>query len=256
VTRRSLWLGTASLAIGLAFVPQAAAKLAPEAKFKVQSVSGREALSFQEDGQTSTGTRCVGTTSSEVTWRSTRPATVYVFVKRVSAFHRKATILSADRVGQSFESVPVAGKATVARSVSYTETAGCEEEPTNCPETTAPAKPFLTGTAEPSGSVNGGLDIIHLPPGVDRSSGDAGPIAAGIVGPFGNAAGFALPSPTVSAFAIPRSRLLDRKRERLKDSVTVKEPLSGTYDAADQATASGTYTDHLAIKLKRLKLKR
>src|SRR5213079_827289 len=131
VTRRSHWLGIASLAIGLTFVPQAAAKLEPEAKFKVLSVSGREALSFQEDGETSTGDRCVGTTASEVSWRSTRPETVYVFVKRVSAFHRKATILSTDRVAQSFESVPVVGKATVSRSVSYTETAGCEEEPTD-----------------------------------------------------------------------------------------------------------------------------
>jgi hypothetical protein len=40
----------------------------------------------------------------------------------------------------------------------------------------------------------------------------------------------------------------------LKDSVTIKEPLAGTYDADGQATVSGTYTDHLAITLKRLKL--
>jgi hypothetical protein len=235
--------------MALAFAPQAAAKLEPKAKFKVLSASGREALSFQESGVTSLGDSCVGSSSSQFSWQTTRPKTVYVFVRRVSAFHGRATILSTDRVARSFEFVPLVGKATVSRSVSYTDTAGCEEEPTDCPATTAPAEPFLTGTPEAGGSVNGGLDIIHLPGSVDSS-------CARLANPFGNAAGFALPSPRVSAFAIARSRLLDPKRKRVTGSATVKQPLSGTAHGADQATASGTYTDHLAITLKRLKLKR
>jgi hypothetical protein len=39
-------------------------------------------------------------------------------------------------------------------------------------------------------------------------------------------------------------------------SRTVEQQLSGSFDAADQATVSGTYTDHLAITLKRLPLRR
>ncbi len=69
MTRGSRWLLiTASLASALSLVPQAAvaAKSDPVAKFKVLSVSGREALTFQEDGEASDGTRCSGTATSEM----------------------------------------------------------------------------------------------------------------------------------------------------------------------------------------------
>jgi hypothetical protein len=243
------------MAAALTFAPQAAAVGKLKAKFKVVSASGSETLSFHEDGLTSPGERCVGTTTSKVSWRATRAATLYVFVRRVGG--RLRTTLSADRVGEAYEAVPLIGRATVSRSVSYQETAGCQEQPTDCPKTTGLAKPFLTGTPNRRGSVNGGIDVVRLPQGVDPACGAGGPIAAGIVLPFGNAAMRALlPKITVSAFAVPRGRLLDPRRKRIKDSVTVKEPLSGAVDEADQATVSGTYTDHIAITLKRLKLKR
>jgi hypothetical protein len=38
--------------------------------------------------------------------------------------------------------------------------------------------------------------------------------------------------------------------------VTVAQPLAGSEDGTDKATVSGTYTDHLAITLKRLPLRR
>lgn len=240
VKRRSCWLGVASLSIAFAYAPQAAAE-PPEAKFKVVSASGRESLSFEEEGETSTGDRCVGTTANQVSWRATKPTTVYLFVKRVKG--KVATILSADRVGGKFEFVPLTGEATVSQSVTYTETDGCDEPPLDCLEATVAAEPFLTGTSDPAGGVNGGVSLAS---GVFRCLAD----------PFGNAAGFALPDPTESAFAIPRNRLLDPKRKRIQGEATVEEPVAGTYDAADRATVSGTYTDHLSITLKRLKLKK
>ena len=147
------------MAIVLTFAPQATARPEPKAKFKIVSASGREALSFQEDGTTSTGTRCVGATESQVRWRMTRPLIVYVFVYRYSG--RPGTSLSTDRIGERYDSVPLIGEATVSRSVDYSETAGCEETPVNCPELTAPAEPFITGTLRGPASVNAGIDIVH-----------------------------------------------------------------------------------------------
>ncbi len=43
--------------------------------------------------------------------------------------------------------------------------------PPHCPETRAPAEPSLTGTGERGGSVNGGLDVIHLPYGSAAAAG-------------------------------------------------------------------------------------
>jgi hypothetical protein len=253
MTRRFRWLGIASMAIALMLASQAAARPQPKAKFRIVSASGREALSFQEDGTTSTGTRCVGSTESEVRWRMTKPLTVYVFVYRYGG--RPGTSLSTDRVGERYDAVPIVGQATMSRAVDYSETAGCDEEPTNCPEATAPAEPFLTGTLHGPTSVNAGIDVVHVPRGFDPSCRGYGGIAFGISPPFGNAAMHALlPQISASAWAVPRRRLLDPSRRRLHDSVTVEQPLSGSEDGADQATVSGTYTDHLAITLKRLPL--
>ena len=87
----------------------------------------------------------------------------------------------------------------------------------------------------------------------------AHPIAVGIAIPFGNRAmAQTLASKiTASAWAVPRRRLLDPTRRRVQDSVTVQQAVSASFDAAgDQATVSGTYTNHLAITLKRLRLSR
>ena len=243
------------MAIALIFAPQAAAGPKPKAKFKIVSASGREALSFQEDGTTSTGTRCVGSTESEVRWRMTRPLILYVFVYRYGG--KPGTSLSTDRIGERYDAVPIVGQATMSRTVNYSETEGCDGQPTNCPETTAPADPFLTGTLHGPTSVNAGIDEVHPPRGFDPSCEGYGGIAFGISPPFGNAAMHALlPQISASAFAVPRRRLLDTSRKRIHDSVTVEQPLSGSEEGADQATVSGTYTDHLAITLKRLPLRR
>jgi hypothetical protein len=254
MTRRARWLGIASMAIALMFAPQAAAKPEPKAKFKIVSASGREALSFQEDGTTSTGTRCVGATESQVRWRLTRPVIVYVFVFRYGG--KPGTSLSTDRVGERYNAVPLVGEATSSRTVSYSETAGCQEEPTNCPETTLPAEPFLTGVFHGPNSVNAGIDVVHVPRGFDPSCRRGAGIAFGISPPFGDAAGDALPGITVNARAIPRRQLLDPKRKRVRGSATVEQPLSATVDGPEPGSVSGTYTDHLAITLKRLRLRR
>jgi hypothetical protein len=99
-------------------------------------------------------------------------------------------------------------------------------------------------------SVNAGINVVHVPRGVDPSCRRSQPIAFGVSPPFGDAASDTLLAKiSASAFAVPRRRLLDPSRKRIHDSVTVEQPLSGTYDGADQATISGTYTDHLAITL-------
>src|SRR5215213_8281308 len=81
MTRLFPWVGIASVAIGLALAPQAAARIAPKAKFRVVSASGVETLSFHEDdGDTSSSDGCVGAAESRVSWRMTRPRTVFVFL--------------------------------------------------------------------------------------------------------------------------------------------------------------------------------
>jgi hypothetical protein len=242
------------MAIALTFAPQAAARPEPKAKFKIVSASGRESLSFQEDGTTSSGTRCVGSTQSQVSWRMTRPIIVYVFVFRYGG--RPGTSLSTDRVGRRYNAVSLVGKATTSRSVNYSHTDGCEEQPKNCPETTAPAEPFLTGLFHGTNSVNAGIDVVHAPRGFDPSCRGGAGIAFGISLPFGEAAGDALSEITANARALPRRRLLDPSRRRVHDSVTIEQPVSGTVDGAEQGNVSGTYTDHLAITLKRLELRR
>lgn len=253
MTRRFRWFGIASMAIALTFAAQAAARPEPKAKFRIVSASGRESLSFHEDSETSSGKRCVGTTEAQVRWRMTRPLTVYVFVYRYGG--KPGTSLSTDRVGRRYNSVPLVGQAIVSRMVNYSEPAACYEEPTNCPETTAPAEPFLTGALSGSRlSVNAGIDDVHVPRGFDFSCRAVGAgIAFGIPRPFGEVT---IPQLTVNAEVVRRRQLFDPNRKRLHDSATVEQQLSTLPDEADQATLSGTYTDHLAITLKRLPLRR
>ncbi|MET0614970.1 MAG: hypothetical protein ABW142_05955 [Thermoleophilaceae bacterium] len=261
MTRRSRWLGVVAIVVALALVPPAAAELQPKAKFRLVSASGREALSFQEEGTASgtTSHRCVGTSTSEVRWHTTRPVTLYVYVFRYGG--KPGTSLSTDRTPERYDVTYLPGRATTSRSVNYSETAGCDGEPTNCPETTAPASPFLTGLLHGPMSVNAGIDKVRVPSGFDASCRGAAEIAFGVSLPFGNAAMHLVLealSETDSAWAVPRRQLLDPRRKRIHDSVTVEAPVSGTTDPAfaDQATVSGTATDHLEITLKRLKLNR
>jgi hypothetical protein len=261
MTRRSRWLGIVPIVVALAFVPSATAKLQPKAKFRIVSASGREGLSFQEEG-TASGTaspRCVGTSTSEVRWRTTRPVTVYVYVFRYGG--KPGTSLSADRSPERYDLVRLPGKATASRSVNYSETAACGGEPTNCPETTVPASPFLTGLLHGPMSVNGGIGVndVNLPHGFDPSCRGAGELAFGVSLPFGQAAAhlvLAKLDGADSAWAVPRRQLFNPRRKRIHDTVTVETPVSATTDPAfaEQAIVSGTYTDHLEITLKRLKL--
>jgi hypothetical protein len=234
-----------TFAIALAFAPQAAAKDGLEAKFKVVSASGSEALSFHEDDAFADGRSCSGSTSSKVSWESTRPRKLYLTVRFVSAYHRSATVLSTHRETRSFTTVPLAGKATVSRSVDYQETAACGREPTDCPETTAKARPFLTGTPNPNGGVYGGVDRIRL------SGEPFNRICGSLAQPWSTDSQTALGTPTKIAEAIPRKQLLDPHRKVVKGSVAVEQSLGGKHRGA---TASGTYTAHLKVKLKRLKL--
>jgi hypothetical protein len=250
-----LRLGVVCIAATLAFAPQAAAVGKLKAKFKVVSASGRQTLSFHEessylgsDGETK---RCVGTTTAEASWRTTPPKTVYVFV---SGSGKRARItLSDDRVGQGFEAAHPRGKATVSRTVDYQETAGCHDPPTACPKATGRATMYLVGTRERLGNVYGGIDKVRLPEGPDLSC-TVGSIFPGFTEPFGDA-GPLFPRVKGEARVLARSRILDPHRKRVKDSDTFEQPFSAS-DPEHGATLSGTYTDHLKISLKRLKLKR
>jgi|SRR6185503_1670657 len=261
MTRRSRWLGIAFMAIALIFVPQAAAKLEPKAKFRLVSASGRESITFQEEGTLSTyeEPRCVGSSTSEVRWHTTRPVILYVYVYRYGG--KPGTSLSTDRTPNRYDVSYLPARATTSRTVSYSETAGCQSEPTNCPETTAPASPFLNGLLHGPMSINAGIDEVRVPRGFSESCRGSGSIAFGVSLPFGNAAMRLVLddlSKTDSAWAVKRRDLLNPRRKRIHDSVTVEASFSGTRppEFADQATVSGTATDHLEITLKRLKLKR
>jgi hypothetical protein len=244
VASRPRLLVSVPFAIVLAFAMPASAKDGLAAKFKVVSASGSESLSFHEES-TYRGESCVGNTSSKVSWESTRPRNLYVTVRFVSAYHRTATVLSTTRETRSFTSVPLAGTATVSRSVDYQETANCNGEPTACPETTAKARPFLTGTPNPRGGVYGGVDRIHLRGELYNR------ICGSLRRPWNDDSEQALGFPKKVAEVIPRKQLLDPHRKVLHGSVTVQEPIGGKHRGAN---ASGTYTGHLKVKLKRLKL--
>jgi hypothetical protein len=238
----------AAVAILLTLTPAAEAKFLDQAKFKLLSMSGSEAVTFSEDSTTSTGSRCVGTTSARIGFRSLERPTVYVFLKQVHGDVR--TILAPDPDPRNFDLIYLHGEATISRSVSYQETAGCDQQapPTDCPETTVPAEPFILGTAEPSGGVGAsGERTFEVPSGYPE---DCDNLTHG----FGSVG---VPNPTVSTQAIPRKQLFNEKRARLEDSVAVEEPLAKTVGppSADTGTASGTYKEELSVELKRLKLK-
>jgi hypothetical protein len=245
-------LGVVCIAAALAFAPQAAAAAKLKAKFKVVSASGRQTLSFHEESTEYTGERCVGTTTAEASWRTTPRKPIYVFVQ--GSGKRARINLSDDRVGQGFEAAHLPGKATVSRTVDYQETGGCHDPPTACPKATGRATLYLVGTRERLGNVYAGIDKVRLPEGPDLSC-TVGSIFPGFTEPFGTYTGPLFPRIKVYARALARSRILDPHRKRVKDSDTVKQPFSAS-DPASGATLSGTYTDHLAITLKRLKLKR
>lgn len=245
-------VGVVCMVATLAFAPQAAAVGKLKAKFKVVSASGRQSLSFHEESTDYMGRRCVGTTTAEASWRTTPPKTVYVF----AGSGRRARInLSDDRVAQAFDSARLPGTATVSRTVDYQETAGCHRAPTACPKATGRATLYLVGTRERLGNVYAGIDVVRLPEGIDADCETATPLAPGLTDPFGTDAKSLFPKIKVYARALSRSRILDPHRKRVKDSDAVKQPFSGS-DPEYGATLSGTYTDHLKISLKRLKLKR
>jgi hypothetical protein len=247
-------LGVLCVAATLAFAPQAAATGKLKAKFKVLSASGRLTQTFHEEGShiNSEGqtVRCVGTTTAEATWRTTKPMTAYVFVRR-----GKNIEISGDRVGQILDFAPFTGTATVSRLLDYQETAGCHKELTACPKATGPARMYLAGNQGRRKSIVASIDRVRLPESFDLSCKVGG--LPGFTDPFGSEAGPLLPRFKVYAAAVLRSRLLNRHRKRLKDSVTVKQPFSeASTDPDFPATLSGIYTDHTEISLKRLKLKR
>ena len=247
--------GVVCMVAALAFAPQAVAAGKLKAKFKV-SASGRQTLTFHEessylgsDGETK---RCVGTTTAEASWRATPRKPIYVFVQ--GSGKRARINLSDDRIGQGFEAAHLSGKATISRTVDYQQTAGCHNPPTACPKATGRATMYLVGTRERRGNVYAGIDEVRLPEGPDISC-TVGSIFPGFTEPFGDA-GPLLPRVKGDARALARSRILDPHRKRVKDSDTFKQPFSASDPEHGAATLSGTYTDHLKISLKRLKLKR
>ena len=248
--RKSVSLA-AALLIVLLVAPSAEAKFLDQAKLKLLSLSGAEALTFSEDSTESRGRRCVGTTSSRIGFRGTERATVYVFLKRVHGAVR--TILAPDPDPKNFDAVPLAGEATLSRTVSYPETAGCEDPPTECPEATVPAKPFVLGTTDPARGVGTGVMDIRWPAAYPESCEFLlSQVSGEPVGPVG------LPSPTVFAQAIPRKQLFNERRERLEGTAVVEEQLAESVEppSADTGTVSGTYTEEIAVELKRLKLRK
>ena len=105
-------------------------------------------------------------------------------------------------------------KATVSRSVDYQETAGCDQKPVDCPQTTSQAKLSLNGTPDAGASLYGGVDSIRLHGPLRNHFCDQ------LQMPFVYDARQALGTPKKVAFAVPRKQLLDPQSAHLADQRT------------------------------------
>ena len=203
------------------------------------------------------GRRCVGTTAAEASWRTTLRKTIYVHAEPGSTRPIRLSVNRSgkDRYGQNATTVFLPGEATISRTVDYQETAGCFDAPTPCPKVTVRVQVSLTGTRKRLGNGNVFGGIRKVPESLEFSC-QASTVFPGFIDPFGSDAVRLFPRTWVTAQALPRSRLLDRRRMRVKDSHFVEQPFSGSSPEYGAATLSGNYTDRLAVSLKRLRLKR
>jgi hypothetical protein len=237
---------------GLAFAAPSEAKASKEAAFKLLSASGTQTHTFQEQESEYYGNACVGTQSQSVRYHSTQPAKMYVFIRRAHGLH---TLVSDKPDPDSgLEALRVTGEMTLSKSVSYSETRGCRQEPAECPETTFSAPVIVYGTHNPSGGImplyDQGLD---LPSGLDRT---CQPYAHPRYGPLSRHA--VPPDLEEIPGAIPRSEIFDERRKRLsgEDSTEFSYETTTDPEFSYQTTVTGTWGETIAVKLRRLRTKR
>ena len=237
--RSGLKLVLAVAAVTMLFAAPAEAKVYELGKFKILSVSGSREITFTENGTTYSGDPCAGTMSARMNFRSTGgPLTVYMNVRRIHG--RRKVVVSDKPKPPQRQTQQMEGEATVSRTASYEATAGCNFEPADCPETTAPANLIVFGTDNHEGGV-----------GVEPSSGfGAGTDCSVPTGPAFTNFDF---EQTAYADVFSWTELFDGKGKRLEGTKRIEEAVTG--DPEDpRYVVSGTRTDETTIVMKRLKL--
>jgi hypothetical protein len=246
----------------LALAAPSAAK-SPEAAFKLLSASGTHAHTFHEretdivyygeDGHALPGpTRadiCAGSQSENVSYRTTKPTKMYVFVRKAHGLHTLVSDKPEPDGGLDYLSTP--GQMTLSRSVSYEATRGCGEDPVDCPETTFTVPIDVSGTHDPQGGIEALYRVFpELPPGLDRT---CSPFPGPHHGPLSPHA--VEPDQPEFPGAIPRSDLFNEKKKRLSGDDTVEFSYETTTEPgySYETTVAGTYRETIAVELKRLK---
>jgi hypothetical protein len=216
------------------------------AKFKLLSMSGRQEVSYEEQGTDSSGDACTGTTDWGLSYRSTERVTFYVFLREIG--RRPATVLSTEPKTGKFSIVPLEGEATTFLRRDYSATSGCagDAEP-ECPDTPTggATEVFLDG--------NFGLRAGSLGAGVSGGIPGVGTLCEYRPLPL-NSSGVEFED-AAFATAISRRELLG-KEKRLegtgRDEVRLVDSATGPFEGA---TGSGVSTEEISVSLKRLKLK-
>lgn len=257
------------LAVGLASLVLAApgqAKQEPVAAFKLLSGTGTQTYTFQEkttdiksfddDGNLSTPpiqTRvdiCTGSGNVNLRYRTAKPTKMFVTLRKAHGLHTLISDTPDPDSGLDF--LTTAGQMTLSKSMNYTATDECRVEPVECPETTFSAPVLVFGTHERLGGISSLYDTnLNLPSGLDRSCQPRPGTGFGPINVLG-------PQPEEFATVIPRSDLFDEKKKRLsgEDSIDLSYEVAADPEAKRQVSGSGTYTETIAVELKRLKLKK
>jgi len=231
----------AAIVSGLAFAPQAEAKFADEAKFKVLSLSGTTTSARDVVYDPSEFGTCAFSETERIDFHSTKRVKAYVFSGVLHGSLRTAWSPDADPDAGLISTVEVLGEATVSRSASYEQTGeGCyfESKPTNCAvERTLPVTLVVGGT---SASDEGAYIEAQISSRED--------------GELDDACSVQLSQGTDGPGLFSRVDLFDQKQKRLRDSDRVEEPVFD--NPTDNATVSGSIIQEIAAKLKRRKLRR
>ena len=238
----------AAIVVALAVAPHAQAR--ETAKFKVLSISGSETSTREVVVHTPPDYpygSCAYTWTERIRFRSTEPATAYVFTSKA---HGRARVAWSPlpTFTHNLTQVPVPGEVTVSRSATYRQTnyvdpdtgetvPGCYNQvlsPVDCAvERTFPATLNMSGTSGSDESTYVGLDYDD--------------------GDLHRACLVANLTASDAPFVFSRADLFNRKKKRLSDTDRVEE----AYDTSSALESDiGTSVEELTAELKRQKPRR
>src|SRR5262245_11997441 len=218
-------MALAAIVLALAFAPHAQAR--ETAKFRVLSISGSESSTREVVVHTPPDYpygSCAYTWTERIRFRSTEPATAYVFTSKA---HGRARVAWSPlpTFTHNLTQVPVPGEVTVSRSATYRQTnyvdpdtgetvPGCYNQvlsPVDCAvERTFPATLNIAGTSGSDESTYVGLDYD-----------DGDPHRECLVANL---------TASDAPFVFSRADLFNRKKKRLSDTDRVEE----AYDSSSE----------------------